>query len=414
MHNKLPKDHKYRDEDIVIIGMSCRFPDAEDKEKFISNLIKEKASIKEIPDERFSAGLLYEKNIIKSKWIGLLADVDKFDNGFFNISDMDAEQMDPQQRILLEETWHCIEDSAINLATLQNYTTSVYMAGMAFDYLLRILNKDDIKVKAKTCINNYACALSNRISHHFNFTGESYSSDAACASSFVPVKQAFNALRQEQCCFSIVGAVNILSHPLRYIDFSKSHMLGANGICKTFDAAADGYVQGEGAGVLLLTTYKMAKKIKAHIYAVLNAIELSHNGKNNSITAPSKKAQVDLLRKALDSAELKPQDISYIETHGTGTPLGDPIEVHAIKEVFNFKQQLYIGSVKSNIGHLEGAAGIAGIIKVILMMQKDVIPASINYNAENPLLELTGSNIRVANRLIAWEADQGNSIKRQG
>ncbi len=412
--NKNYSSDQCNGDEILIIGLSCRFPEACDEKEFWNNLMTSKSSIKEIPKERFEASTLYEREIIKSKWLGSIDGVDNFDNNFFNISKTDAKKMDPQQRILLEEAWHCIEDASISLNILQQYNTSVYTGGMAFDYLLRFINTDNTEIDAKTCINNYACGLANRISYHLNLTGESYSSDAACASSFVALKQAFDALRQKKCDFSIVGAVNILSHPLRYIDFSKSRMLSKDGICKTFDASANGYVQGEGAGVLLLTTYKMAKKIKARIYAVLNSIELSHNGQNSSITAPSKQAQVRLLRKTLEAANLKPQDISYIETHGTATPLGDPIEVNAIKEVFGNAEQLYIGSVKSNIGHLEGAAGFAGIIKVILMMKHNIIPPSINYQRENPLLEISDSNIKVANKLITWMKGPKIAIKRAG
>ena len=405
----------YSDDDIVVVGMACNFPQAATYEEFWENLVSSKFIVEEIREPRFNGNAYYsgkmgENNKIVSKWLSAIQDIDKFDNAFFNISDKDAVLMDPQQRLLLQEAWHCIEDSGIAIEELQKSITSVYVGAMAIDYLLRFVSDPDAIIEPKLCLNNYACTLANRISYHFDFKGVSQTSDAACASSILSLHQAVQALKIKETDFSIVGGVNILAHPLRYIDFSKSRMLSPDGVCRTFDAEANGYVQGEGIGCLLLTTLKVAKRLHCRVLGVIKSVVISHSGRGRNITVPSVDAQKLVIEKALEQADFSPKDISYIETHGTGTMLGDPIEVNALKAVFGSSEQCYIGSVKTNIGHLEAAAGMAGLIKVLLMLKNGKIPPSLNLKNENPLLGLKNSAIKIAKDNIQewrYQTDQG-------
>ncbi len=402
---------KNEKERIVIIGMACRFPGAADYKEYWTNLVDGKNSIQEIPPERWNTSIYYDKDIktpntSMSKWCGLVDDIDKFDNRFFSISDREARSMDPQQRILLQEVWHCMEDSNLSLEELQSRKTAVYVGAMAVDYRQEAM-KDGNITDSFACLGGYENMLANRISYFYDLHGNSVSVNAACASSLIALSDAQHALERGECEYAIIAGVNMNTHPWKYISFSKSRMLSPTGQCRTFDYAADGYVPGDGIGVLLVTKEKTALENNSHIYGIVRGSSSNHGGRAKSITSPNIEAQKSVILGACEEADVNPESITYVEAHGTGTSLGDPIEVEALSQAYHVytdkKQFCYIGSVKANIGHLEAAAGIASVIKVLLMMKHKEIPPQINITKENPIIDFVNSPFQVAKQKKAWE-----------
>ncbi|MEW6380987.1 MAG: polyketide synthase [bacterium] len=398
--------------DIAIIGIACRFPGAQDYREFADNLFKGVNSIREIPSSRWDTQKYYSPDFNKpntsiSKWCGLIDGIDQFDNQFFSISAREANYMDPQQRLLLEETWHCIEDSGVSLKNLQRKITSVYIGVMAIDYHQEA-SHPDIITDSYACLGNYECILANRISYAFGLQGASMSIDAACASSLVAMHQAKNSLLLRESDYALAGGVSLDFHPWKYISFSKSRTLSPDGQCKTFDREANGYVPGEGVGILLLQRLEDALAEGNRIYGIIKGSAVNHGGKTLSITAPRVESQKDVIMRAYRDANLSPDTITYIEAHGTGTSLGDPIEVESLTQAFQeYTQDVQfcrIGSVKTNIGHLEAAAGVAGVIKVLLMMRHRTVPKSLNIKKLNPIINFRGSPFVVATEPGDWQA----------
>lgn len=398
-------------QDIAIVGIACRFPDAADADSYWHNLVQGVNSIREITDDRWDTNKYYSPNLDDSnksvsKWCGMIEQADHFDNSFFHISPREAKNMDPQQRILLEEAWHCIEDAGIPLRKLQAAKTAVYIGVMTGDYRQTITGPE-FDVDSYACLGNYEGMLANRLSYVFGFTGASHSVNAACASSLVALHDAKRALQNGECDYALAGGVNLNLHPWKYIAFSKSRMLSPTGQCNTFDKDADGYVPGEGAGVLLLQPLDKALRDSNHIYGILKGAAVNHGGQAPSMTAPRVDAQRDVILHAFQDAGVNPESITYWEAHGTGTSLGDPIEVEAAtKALRQYTDKIgycRIGSVKTNIGHLEAAAGIAGVIKVLKMMRHGKIPALLNLSTINPLLDFSRTPFIVADQLSDWE-----------
>ncbi len=401
---------KPNDASIAIIGVACRFPGANDYNEFWENLKNGVNSIREIPPERWDINTYYSPDIDApnksvSKWCGLVDNVEKFDNDFFSISPREAEHMDPQQRLLLEEAWRCIEDSGIGIKKLQKSKTAVYIGVMAVDHHKNSAAQG-ILVDAHSTLGAYQDMLANRISHVFRLTGQSQSIAAACASSVVSVHEAKQSLLSGQSDYAIAGGVSLNLNPWKYISFSKARMLSPDGQCKTFDADANGYVPGDGVGVLLLQRTRDAVKAGNRIYGLIKGTAVNHVGGGASITAPSVDAQVDVLSSAYNDAGVHPETVTYMEAHGTGTSLGDPIEVEALTRTFwkhtKERQFCTIGSVKTNIGHLEASAGVAGIIKVLLMMRHKKIVPSLNFETPNSVIDFEGTPFSVSTELIDW------------
>ena len=408
--------------DIAIIGMACRFPGARDYHAFWHNLINGINSIREIPPERWDIGRYYspefdepDKSI--SKWCGLLDDIDQFDNRFFSISPREAKNMDPQQRLLLEETWHCVEDSGVSISVLQKKKTAIYVGVMASDYQGQAM-APDIVTDGYAAVGTYESILANRISYTFGFHGPSLTVNAACAASLAAVHHARTTLLSGESDFAVVAGVNLNIHPWKYISFSKSRMLSPDGQCKTFDKDANGYVPGDGVGVLLMRPLEAAVSDKCHIHGILKGTAINHVGRTASITAPSAEAQKNVILDAWERSGVNPETITYVEAHGTGTSLGDPIEVEALTRAFreytDACQFCGIGSVKTNIGHLEGAAGIAGIIKVLLMMEHQKIPPTLNIRAFNPIINFNDSPFTPATAAEAWTEGNHQCALRAG
>lgn len=379
---------------LAIVGMACRFPGANNIYEFWDNLYEGKSTITEIPSSRWDINKYYTTKKIKlnenkviSKWGGVLNDFEQFDAKFFNISDREAKVIDPQQRLLLQETWHCIEQSGVPLEELQKSTTSVFVGVMLADYQFYLTDLSKA-IASHSTLGSFTCLLSNRLSHTFQLTGESETFDVACAGSLVALHKAKQSILLNESDFAVVAGVNIICHPWRSLSFSKLGMLSPDGLCKTFDITANGYVPAEGVGILLLASAKKMQELKLNCYGFVEGSAVNHNGHNRSITSPKVEAQTALIKKALQDAKLSAENISYIEAHGTGTLLGDPVEIEALNRVFTNKAHTcYIGSLKTNIGHLESASGIAGIIKVLLMMKHNTLIRTLNLYQENPLID---------------------------
>ena len=401
--------------EVAIIGMSCCFPDAENYQQYWQNLTNGLNSIREIPPDRWDISQYYSPDIHSpnksvSKWGGMLRDIAGFDTSFFNISPSEAQSMDPQQRLLLQEAWHCLEDAGILLGVLQQNRTAVYVGAMAIDYhhLVAMANEID----SYACLGNYQGILASRLSYFMQLKGESKTLDTACSSSLVALHDAKRGLIEGECDYAFAAGVSVICHPAKYISFSKLRMLSPEGQCKTFDKAANGYVPGEGVGILLLTTLENALKRGHRIHGIVKGSAVNHTGKSHSITAPRVEAQCEVIIATQKEASIHPECITYIEAHGTGTSLGDPIEVEALTQAFfsqtDKKQYCGLGSVKTNIGHLEAAAGIAGVIKVLLMMQQQKFVPTLNVKEVNPLINLQNSPFYLTQEVADWRVSTQN------
>lgn len=421
MVNNNEEEH-VNSEDIAIVGIACRLPNANNSEEFWNNLADGISSIREIPSNRWDINKYYstdinEPNKSVSKWVGLLDGVDFFDNRFFSISPREAMNMDPQQRLLLEETWHCIEDSGIPLRLLQESKTSVYMSFLNADYRQGLMS-EDVETDRYSTIGNFDAFMANRISYTFGFQGASLPINVACASIVTGIHEAKMSLRSGECDYAFVGGVNLNLHPWKYISFSKLRLLSPEGQCKTFDKDANGYVPGDGVGVLLIQRLSDAIRDGNHIYGVIKGTAVNHSGKSLSVSAPSVDAQKAVILEAYRDAGIHPETVNYVEAQGTGTSLGDPIEIESLTRAFreytDKKQFCKVGVFKTNIGHLEAAAGVAAIIKVLMMMKYRKIPKILNLKQQNPMIDFTNSPFLVAKELSNWESSVPGEPLRAG
>ncbi|HZI10886.1 MAG TPA: polyketide synthase, partial [Myxococcus sp.] len=400
-----------RGRDAAVIGMACRFPGAEGLTAFWSNLAAGINSITEVPAERWDTARWYSPDIAApnrstSRWGGFLRDFDRFDHAFFNLSPREARNMDPQQRLLLEETWHCLEDAGVSVEALARARTSAYVGVMAMDHYQSIY-APGVETESYAGAGTYACMLANRLSYHLGLSGESLTLDTACSSSLVALHQARRALLLGEADYCLVAGVSLGFSPWKYVTFGKARMLSPTGQCRTFDKDADGYVPGEGVGVLLLQRVEDAERAGSAIHGVVRGTAVNHVGRAPSLTAPRVEAQRDVILAAHRDAGVDAETVSYVEAHGTGTSLGDPVEVTALTEAFRASTGrrgfCAIGSVKTNIGHLEAAAGVAGVIKTLLMMKHGLIPPTLNLRTPNPLIDFDASPFVPARTARPWE-----------
>lgn len=405
--NEMFSEKKNQDlnEPIAVIGMACRFPGSENTELFWKLLSEGKDAIKEFPDdERWDIKYLNDRSTITHG--GYLKGIDQFDPQFFGISPREAIQMDPQQRLLLEVSWEALEDAAIDPSSLKGKNAGVFMGVCSYDYARFSVGEKDL-FDVYTGTGTSLSIVANRLSYLLDLRGPSVAIDTACSSSLVAIHQACNSLRSGESSIAITGGVSLILSPDTNTIFTKTGFLSADGKCKTFDKDANGYVRGEGCGVLILKPLSEAVKDSDRILALIKGSAVNQDGKSNGLTAPNGLSQEDVIRKALNNASAEPSDITYIESHGTGTPLGDPIEVNSIKEVIAKGRAAdnicYIGSVKTNIGHLEGAAGIAGVIKTVLSLQHKEIPKHLNFNNLNEEILINGTPVKVAVEKTDWK-----------
>src|SRR5271170_1145212 len=385
---RLNRKKSIRDGDsrVAVVGIGCRLPGARDHHEFFRNLCQGVNSVREITPDRWDSAAFYSPDIFapnKSicKWCGLIDQPFAFDSVFFKISPKEARLMDPQQRILLEETWHCIEDSGIRLADLQEHRTSVRVGVVSRDHLQKA-SDSTASADGHSFFGTFDFMLANRISHFFGLKGASASIDVACASSLVAVHDGIEALLSGESDYVIAGGVNLELSPWRLICFSKARLVSPDGQCKTFDKDADGFVPGEGVAMLLMRRLEDAERDGDHIYGVLCGSAVNHGGHRLTVTTPTVESQREVVSMALERACFDPETISYMEAHGTGTVIGDPIEVEALTQAFRertqAKQFCWLGAVKTNIGHLSAAAGVTGLIKVLMMMREKKIPPTLN------------------------------------
>ncbi len=404
-------------EKIAIVGMAFRFPGgAVDEESFWDMLREGRDAMTILDDSRWDTQFYYHpsraepgKSITLSA--GLLDRVDAFDASFFGISPREADQMDPQQRLLLELAWEAMENAGQPPASLAGTETGVFVGISSLDYGTRSL--DDISVvDAHFMTGNTLSIAANRLSYVFDLRGPSMIMDTACSSSMIALHQACRSLQMGEVPTALVGGMHLLLHPYPFVGFTKASMLSARGRCRAFDASGDGYARSEGGAMLLLKPLAQAEADGDQIHAVIMATGANADGADKSgITIPSSQGQASLLRKVLDRAGLAPEDIHYMEAHGTGTAIGDPIETAAIGEVLGAPKQrsepLPIGSVKTNLGHLEPASGMAGLVKTILCLKHRALPPSIHLENPNPRIDFAGLNLVPVTQLHSLETVQG-------
>ncbi|MCV3212501.1 AMP-binding protein [Plectonema radiosum NIES-515] len=399
-------------EDIAVIGMGCRFPQSPDLESFWKLLREGKSAISEIPSIRWDWQDWYDDdpqaaNKTYSRWGGFIDGIDQFDPLFFQISPREAQLMDPQQRIFLEVAWETLENAGYSAERLAQTQVGVFVGCSNNGYYQRIapaLNSSDYSAG----IGNQNAMIANRVSFLLNLRGPSVLVDTMCSSSLVALHMACQSLRQGECTTALAGGVNILLSPEYYVAMSRMKMHSPDGRCLTFDRRANGIVLGEGAGAVLLKPLSRALKDGDRVYAVIKGTAVNHDGRTNGLTAPNPRSQTEVICQALEAGSLSADEISYVEAHGTGTSLGDPIEVEGLTKAFRKfterKQFCKIGSVKTNIGHLECAAGIAQVIKVILAIQHKQIPPSLHFEKSNPLIPFEETPFQVNAKLCAWES----------
>jgi amino acid adenylation domain-containing protein len=396
-------------EPLAIIGLGCRFPGAKGSEEFWQMLRDGVNAISEVPGERWDIESFFDPDPgtpgrMATRRGGFISDVDKFDPHFFNISPREAARMEPQQRILLETVYEALEQAGLPPSKLAGTRTGVFIGISGHDYaLLQSGDLDYIDAYAGT--GNALSIAANRLSYFFDLRGPSLAIDTACSSSLVAVHLACRSLRNGESDAAIVGGVNLILSPEVSIALSHARMMAPDGQCKTFDASADGYVRGEGCGVILLKRLSDAMRDGDQVLALIRGSAINQDGRTNGLTAPNGLSQQEVVRAALNDAAVSPHSISYIEAHGTGTRLGDPIEIRALAEVMrgrSLDDRCLIGSVKTNFGHLESAAGIAGLIKTVLALAHAEIPPHLHLRQINPLIPLDQAPFEIPTERRSW------------
>ncbi|MGD1807096.1 type I polyketide synthase [Dapis sp. BLCC M126] len=392
-------------EPIAIIGMGCRFPGAKNPDLFWKSLSGGKDAIVKVPPDRFSSNKQWNIDNSQLCWSGFIENVDSFDASFFGISPKEAEAIDPQQRLLLEVAWESLENAMIVPQNLAASNTGVFVGITNVDYH-RLSYQDNSSLSAYNGTGTSLSIAANRLSYLLDLRGPSMAIDTACSSSLVAVHLATSSLQAGETNLCLVGGVNLILSPEPTITFSQAGMLASDGRCKTFDASADGYVRGEGCGMVVLKRLSDAIADGNNILAVIKGSAVNQDGLSNGITAPNGPAQQAVIRQALAKANVEPHRISYVEVHGTGTSLGDPIEVRSLKKVLmsgrSSNEPCWMGSVKTNIGHLEAAAGIAGLIKVVLSLQHQEIPPHLHLKKLNPLISLASTPFAIPTEPQPW------------
>ncbi|MCC6356328.1 MAG: SDR family NAD(P)-dependent oxidoreductase [Verrucomicrobiae bacterium] len=413
---KLAAREREQSQPIAVVGLGCRFPgEANDPDSFWRLLRDGVDAIEEVPSERWDVDALYDPDPaapgkMNTRWGGFLPRVDEFDADFFGISPREAIRVDPQQRILLEVAWEALEDAGLPPAEASRVRAATFVGAIGNDYAhLLLRDVEDMDIFSGTGVSH--SILANRLSYFLNLTGPSVTLDTACSSSLVSIHLACQSLRRQESDLALAGGVNLILAPETTMVLSKAHMMAPDGRCKAFDASANGYVRGEGCGLVVLKRLADAMADGNRIHAVIRGSAVNHDGRSNGLSAPSGPAQVAVIRAALADSMLDPAAIDYVEAHGTGTRLGDPIEVGALSEVLMrdraTDRPLMIGSVKTNIGHLESAAGIAGLLKVILMMRHGEIPPHLHLKDINPLLGIEGAPIEIPTSAKPWTRRDG-------
>jgi 6-methylsalicylic acid synthase len=410
-------------EPLAIIGMSCRFAGgAASPDAFWKMLVDGRDAISEVSPERWEE---YARSSPENaaalarttRYGGFLADIRGFDAEFFAVPPREAELMDPQQRIMLEVVWEALEHAGIPPTALAGTDTGVFVGVGSDDYGRRLL-EDLPGIEAWTGIGAAMCAVANRISYALDLRGSSFAVDTACSSSLVALHQAALALASGEAPLAIVGGVNVMAGPGLTMVLDAAGAISPDGRCKSFDAGANGYGRGEGAGALVLKRLADARRDGDRVLAVIRGSAVNQDGRTNGIMAPSAEAQTHLLRQAYRVAGIDPATVGYVEAHGTGTRAGDPVEAQALAAVFGAGRPAdapcLIGSVKSNIGHLEAGSGVAGVIKAVLALRHGELPPSLNFHEPNPAIPWATAGLRVVDSHRDWPHDDGDHPRRAG
>ena len=409
----------YQQEPIAIIGLGCRFPGGANSHKAFWRLLTQgKDAIIDVPADRWDIRRFYDPDPDKPgkvyvKQGGFLKEkIYDFDPLFFGISPREAESMDPQQRLLLEVTWEAFEDAGLIIDELSGPRTGVFIGGFTLDNLLIRLNQNNQELtNSHTGSSCTMTILSNRISHVFNLQGPSVTMDTACSSSLVTTHYACQSLLMKECDTAVVGGVNIILGPEYSLALSKGRFLSRHGRCMAFDERAEGYTRAEGAGVAVLRPLSKALENNDHIYALIKMSGVNQDGHTQGISMPNSRAQEDLIREVYKKADISPGKVGYVEAHGTGTKAGDPKEILALHSVLSEdrseKEISFVGSVKSNIGHLEAGAGIAGLTKAALCLKHNKIPPNLHFETPNPDIPFEDMCLRVPTALVDWPEHNG-------
>ncbi len=411
MRAKLQALENAKNDSIAIIGMSCRFPsDVETPEEFWDMLCNGIDAVREVPKERWDIDAYYDPHPevpgkMYTRYGSFLSQVDQFDPLFFGISPREAISMDPQQRLLLELSWEALERAGYAPTKLP-IQTGVFIGMSENDYMTLPMPKDT-PVTVYDGSGNDLCFASGRLSYILGIQGPNLALDTACSSSSVAIHLAVQSLHNDECELALAGGVHLNLSPETTVLLSQSGALSPDGRCKTFDASADGYGRGEGGGIFILKRLSKAVADGDNILAIIRGTATNHDGRSSGLTVPNKIAQESLIRQALKNAQVEPNKVSFVEAHGTGTSLGDPIEIRALDAVFGKERinPLMVGSVKTNIGHLEGASGVASLMKVILALQHGEIPANLHFKQPNPHINWDMFYLTVPTKRTSWSAE---------
>lgn len=409
--------HSKKTEPIAIVGLSGRYPEAYNIEEYWQNLSSGKDCIVEVPKERWDWKEYYTEDRSKgghhySKWGGFIEGVDEFDPRFFNISPREAALIDPQERLFLQHSWMAMEDAGYTRASLQIAEegdlpgqVGVYVGVMYGEY--QLFGAQASALGNRMGIGTSYASIANRVSYILNLHGPSMTVDTMCSSSLTAIHLACQDLNQGRTNLAIAGGVNVSIHPNKYLVISAGQFISSDGHCQSFGEGGDGYIPGEGVGVVILKRLSEAIKDGNHIYGVIKGSTLNHGGKTNGYSVPNPQAQASMISRALTDSNINARQISYIEAHGTGTKLGDPIEIAALSQAFQKQTDdtgfCLIGSAKSNIGHCESAAGIAGLTKVLLQMKHKQIVPSLHSKVLNPYIDFAKTPFIVNQKLRTWE-----------
>ncbi len=402
---------------IAVIGASCIFPGGvKNLDNLWDLLLNEKDVVGSIPFDRWPKDEFYspgapEKGKMYTDKGYFIDDSDMFDPSFFGLSEDEATSLDPQQRLLLKSTWNALEDAGITKKEISGSETGVYIGLSNIDYTqAHIRSGDTKKIDHYSLTSILHSTAAGRISYFLNLNGPAITSDTACSSSLVSLHLACKAIQQGECTQALAGGVNLIFGPEGSIALSQVKALSKDGKCKTFDEKADGYGRSEGVGMVFLKSLDDAIENNDKILGVIKSSAINQDGRSNGLTAPNGLAQQNLILKALRKGHIDPNQVSYIETHGTGTPLGDPIEIQALDKAYNLNRNLteplILGSIKSNIGHTESAAGIAGFLKVLASFKHGKIPPNLHFKNPNPLIPWDQLNVKVANQTIDYNKNK--------
>ncbi|WP_035011900.1 polyketide synthase Pks13 [Corynebacterium jeikeium] len=403
--------------DIAVVGMAGRYPGADSADEMWELFSNYRSGVGELPAGRWSE---YSRDPEMTRRMeqaqltgGYIEDIASFDAEFFGLSPLEAANMDPQQRIILQLTWEALEDAHIPANQLRGKPVGVFMGNTNNDYGM-LISADPAEAHPYALTGNSSSIIANRVSYAFDFRGPSVAMDTACSSSLVAIHQAVRSLRDGDSEVAVAGGVNLLCSPFATVAFSELGVLSPTGGIRAFSDDADGIVRSDGAGVVVLKRLEDARRDGDNVLAVIKGSAVNSDGRSNGLTAPNPDAQVDVLRSAYADARIDPQAVDYVEAHGTGTILGDPIEATALGTVLgrqrDVAEPLLLGSAKTNFGHTEAAAGVAGVMKVVLAMREGVLPPSLNYTGPNPYIDFDREHLEVVEDPREWPEYSGRAI----